>query len=70
VYLQRLCNEGAKQYVLYVHSYVEFHYNLENGPVVITSLDRVQMKKFHRVLVKCYHRGGMLKLGDYEDVAG
>ena len=28
------------------------------------------MKKFHRVVVKRYHRDGMLKLDDYEDVAG
>jgi coxsackievirus/adenovirus receptor len=33
-------------------------------------LDRVEMKKFHRVVVKRYHRDGMLKLDDYEDVAG
>ncbi|XP_033609084.1 agrin isoform X4 [Cryptotermes secundus] len=53
-----------------VNGYVEFRYNLGNGPVVITSLDRVEMKKFHRVVVKRYHRDGMLKLDDYEDVAG
>jgi coxsackievirus/adenovirus receptor len=55
---------------MFVGSYVEFRYNLGNGPVVITSLDRVEMKKFHRVVVKRYHRDGMLKLDDYEDVAG
>jgi coxsackievirus/adenovirus receptor len=53
-----------------VNGYVEFRYNLGNGPVIITSLDRVEMKKFHRVVVKRYHRDGMLKLDDYEDVAG
>ncbi|XP_067005728.2 agrin-like [Anabrus simplex] len=53
-----------------VNGFVEFRYNLGNGPVVITSLDRVEMKKFHRVIIKRYHRDGMLKLDDYEDVAG
>ncbi|KAJ9579151.1 hypothetical protein L9F63_024743, partial [Diploptera punctata] len=50
--------------------YVEFRYNLGNGPVVITSLDRVEMKKFHRVVAKRYHRDGILQLDDYEHVAG
>ncbi|CAG2057628.1 unnamed protein product, partial [Timema podura] len=50
--------------------FVEFRYNLGNGPVVIASMDRVEMKKFHRVVVKRYHRDGMLKLDDYDDVAG
>ena len=30
----------------------------------------MEMKKFHRVVVKRYHRDGMLKLDDCEDVAG
>nr|CAD7395884.1 unnamed protein product [Timema cristinae] len=53
-----------------VNGFVEFRYNLGNGPVVIASMDRVEMKKFHRVVVKRYHRDGMLKLDDYDDVAG
>ncbi|KAJ9599102.1 hypothetical protein L9F63_010416, partial [Diploptera punctata] len=53
-----------------VSGYVEFRYNLGNGPVVITSLDRVEMKKFHRVVAKRYHRDGILQLDDYEHVAG
>ncbi|KAK7792852.1 hypothetical protein R5R35_009634 [Gryllus longicercus] len=53
-----------------VNGFVEFRYNLGNGPVVITSLDKVEMKKFHRVIIKRYHRDGMLKLDDFEDVAG
>jgi coxsackievirus/adenovirus receptor len=28
------------------------------------------MKKFHRVVMKRYHRDGMLKLDDCDDVAG
>ena len=49
---------------------MEFRYNLGNGPVVIASLDRVEMKKFHRVVAKRYHRDGILELDDYEHVAG
>jgi hypothetical protein len=28
------------------------------------------MKKFHHVVVKCYHQDGLIKLDDCEDVAG
>ena len=41
-----------------------------NGPVVITSLDRVELKKFHRVVAKRYHRDGILELDNYEHVVG
>ncbi|KAF4521048.1 hypothetical protein B566_EDAN008120 [Ephemera danica] len=53
-----------------VNGYVEFRYNLGNGPVVITSHERVQMKKFHHVVARRYHRDGVLKLDTSDDVAG
>ena len=53
-----------------VNGFVEFRYNLGNGPVVITSLDKVQLKKFHRVIIKRYHKDGILKLDEEEDIAG
>lgn len=53
-----------------VDGFVEFRYNLGSGPVVITSLDKVQLKKFHRVIIKRYHRDGLLKMDDEEDVGG
>lgn len=50
--------------------HVEFRYNLGNGPVVITSHEKVQMKKFHHVVARRYHRDGVLKFDNSEDVAG
>lgn len=41
-----------------------------NGAVLIRSLDKIQLGKFHRVVLKRYHRDGILKLDDAEDVAG
>lgn len=53
-----------------VNGFVEFRYNLGNGPAIITSLDKVELKKFHKVIIKRYHRDGVLKLDDGEDIAG
>ncbi|GJQ68230.1 hypothetical protein Trydic_g10765 [Trypoxylus dichotomus] len=53
-----------------IKGYVEFRYNLGNGPIVITSLNKVQMNQFHRIIIKRYHRDGMLKLDEGEDIAG
>lgn len=53
-----------------IKGFVEFRYNLGNGVVVIRSLDKVQLKKFHKVVIKRYHRDGMLKLDDGEDIIG
>lgn len=53
-----------------VNGYVEFRYNLGDGLVVISSLEKVEMKKFHRVSAKRYHRDGMLQLDNGENVAG
>jgi len=50
--------------------YVQFRYNLGNGPVVLTSPERVTMKTFHRVAAKRYHKDGVLIFNDGEDVAG
>lgn len=53
-----------------IKGYVEFRYNLGNGVVIIRSLDKIQLKKLHKVVIKRYHRDGMLKLDDGEDVVG
>lgn len=53
-----------------VNGFVEFKYNLGNGPVLIRSTEKVQLDVFHRVVVKRYHRDGILKLDEGEDVAG
>ncbi|KAK6622158.1 hypothetical protein RUM44_001965 [Polyplax serrata] len=53
-----------------VNGFVEFRYNLGNGAVVISSLEKIELKRFHKVVAKRYHRDGILKLDDYDDVAG
>lgn len=53
-----------------INGFVEFKYNLGNGPVVIRSLDKIQLGNFHRVILKRYHKDGVLKLDDGEEVAG
>lgn len=53
-----------------VKGYVEFRYNLGNGAAVIKSLEKVELKKFHKIVIKRYHRDGLLKLNDGEDVRG
>ncbi|XP_065165794.1 agrin-like isoform X2 [Atheta coriaria] len=50
--------------------FVEFRYNLGDGSVTITSLEKVIPGEFHRVVAKRYHRDGMLQLDDGENVAG
>ncbi|KMQ92751.1 agrin-like isoform x1 protein [Lasius niger] len=53
-----------------IDGYVQFRYNLGNGPVVLTSSERVTMKTFHRAAAKRYHKDGVLIFNDGEDVAG
>ncbi|KAK1128127.1 hypothetical protein K0M31_003612 [Melipona bicolor] len=50
--------------------HVQFRYNLGNGPVILSSPERVTMKTFHRVAAKRYHKDGVLIFNDGEDVAG
>ncbi|XP_049859023.1 agrin-like [Schistocerca gregaria] len=53
-----------------INGHVEFRYNLGSGPVSITSLERVQLGRKHHVIVKRYHRDGVLRLDGGEDVTG
>ncbi|XP_076277738.1 agrin-like isoform X5 [Lasioglossum baleicum] len=53
-----------------VDGHVQFRYNLGNGPVILTSPERVTMKTFHHVAAKRYHKDGVLIFNDGEDVAG
>lgn len=53
-----------------VNGFVEFRYNLGNGPVLIRSVDKIQLARFHKVVIKRYHKDGILKLDEGEDVAG
>ncbi|XP_057656608.1 agrin-like isoform X3 [Diorhabda carinulata] len=53
-----------------INSYLEFKYNLGNGAVVIRSVDKIQIGNTHRVIIKRYHRDGLLKLDDSEEITG
>ncbi|XP_045102495.1 agrin-like isoform X4 [Portunus trituberculatus] len=53
-----------------VDGFVEFRYNLGSGPALIRSHERIQMKRFHRVVAKRYQRDGILQLDDTEDSVG
>ncbi|XP_042234513.1 agrin-like isoform X4 [Homarus americanus] len=53
-----------------VNGFVEFRYNLGSGPALIRSHERVQMKRFHRVVAKRYQRDGILQLDESEDAIG
>ncbi|XP_054266356.1 agrin-like [Macrosteles quadrilineatus] len=53
-----------------VNGFIEFRYNLGSGPVVLTSLERVQLHKYHRVIAKRYQRDGILQVDNSEAVAG
>ncbi|XP_074109510.1 agrin isoform X2 [Cotesia typhae] len=65
-------NDGSGDFVslAIVDGYVQFRYNLGNGPVVLTSPERVTMKNFHRITAKRYHKDGVLIFNDGEDIAG
>lgn len=67
---QKADGQGDFVSLALIDGFVQFRYNLGNGPVTITSLDKVQLKTFHRVVLKRYHKDGLLKLDDGEDIAG
>ncbi|XP_031777264.1 uncharacterized protein LOC100678116 isoform X3 [Nasonia vitripennis] len=53
-----------------VDGFVQFRYNLGNGAVILTSPERVSMKEFHKVVAQRYHKDGILKFNDGEEVVG
>ncbi|XP_044765426.1 agrin-like isoform X2 [Coccinella septempunctata] len=53
-----------------INGHVEFKYDLGNGPVIIRSINKVKLMKFHKIVIKRYHRDGLLKLDDEEDIGG
>ncbi|XP_051154479.1 agrin-like isoform X3 [Leptopilina boulardi] len=64
--------DGSGDYVslAIVDGFIQFKYNLGNGPVILTSQEKVEMKTFHRVAAKRYHKDGVLIFNDGEDVVG
>ncbi|GBP15490.1 Agrin [Eumeta japonica] len=53
-----------------VNGYLEFRYNLGNGAIVLTSLEKIALNEYHKVSAKRYHRDGILSVDDMEDIAG
>ncbi|CAH1955675.1 unnamed protein product [Acanthoscelides obtectus] len=64
--------DGLGDYVslAIIKGFVEFRYDLGSGPAVIRSLEKVETGKFHKIVIKRYHRDGMLKVDDGEDMGG
>lgn len=53
-----------------IKGFVEFRYNLGNGVVIIRSMDKIHLTKYHKIVIKRYHKDGMLKLDNGEDIIG
>ncbi|XP_026732130.1 agrin-like [Trichoplusia ni] len=53
-----------------VNGYLEFRYNLGNGVLILTSLEKITLNEYHKVSAKRYHRDGILSVDDMEDVVG
>ncbi|CAG9855043.1 unnamed protein product [Phyllotreta striolata] len=53
-----------------INGFIEFRYNLGNGMVLIRSVDKIKLGYDHRVVIKRYHRDGVLKLDDSEEIGG
>lgn len=45
-------------------------YNLGDGIVVLTSLEKMSLNEYHTISAKRYHRDGILSVDDMEDVVG
>ncbi|XP_046614325.1 agrin-like isoform X1 [Neodiprion virginianus] len=65
-------NDGSGDFVslAIVDGYVQFRYNLGNGPVVLTSPQKATMKTFHKVTAKRYRKDGVLIFNGGDDVTG
>ncbi|CAK1540067.1 unnamed protein product [Leptosia nina] len=53
-----------------VNGFLEFRYNLGNGAIILTSLEKISLNEYHKVSAKRYHRDGILSVDNMEDVAG
>ena len=57
-------------FLIFSFSHVEFRYNLGSGPAVIRTLKKISLGHWHRIQAKRWHRDGMLKLDDHDNVDG
>lgn len=67
---QRSDGRGDFVSLALIDGFVEFRYNLGSGLALLTSPDKVELSKYHKVVVKRYHRDGILKMDEAEEVAG
>lgn len=67
---QRADGRGDFVSIALVNGFVEFRYNLGSGFALLTSVDKIELSKYHKVVVKRYHRDGILKIDETEEVAG
>nr|XP_032526977.1 agrin-like isoform X4 [Danaus plexippus plexippus] len=67
---QKLDGTGDFVSLALVNGYLEFRYNLGNGVIILTSLEKISLNEYHKVSAKRYHRDGILTVDDMEDVAG
>ena len=51
-------------------SYIEFRYDLGTGPSLIRSLREIKLGQWHRVQARRWHKDGILKVDQEEDVVG
>ncbi|XP_071744325.1 agrin isoform X3 [Lepeophtheirus salmonis] len=70
-YAQQYDNgEGDFISLAIVKGYIEFRYNLGDGPVSIISSHPIKINNWHKVQAKRWHRDGILKMDSYPDVRG
>lgn len=50
--------------------FVEFRYDLGTGPALLKSRQRIRLGQWHRVQAKRWHRDGMLKVDQHDNVDG
>lgn len=55
---------------MFLFSFVEFRYNLGNGPAILTSIQRLSVNSYHRIVAKRYQKDGILQVDGGESVAG
>ncbi|XP_065218165.1 agrin-like isoform X2 [Planococcus citri] len=65
-------SDGAGDFIslAIVNGYAEFRYNLGNGPAILTSMQRLSLNNFHKIVAKRYQRDGILQVDNNESVAG
>ncbi|KAK7579954.1 hypothetical protein V9T40_000583 [Parthenolecanium corni] len=67
---QRVDGAGDFLSLALINGFVEFRYNLGNGPAILTSIQRLSVNSYHRIVAKRYQKDGILQVDGGESVAG